>query len=235
LEYSSELKEKMIKFFNTQIESRSVQIKKYDESSKFTENIKKNIDDIIDNNTLKKNINELLINIAKFYTFFTLCINYNEKTIEDNVLYKFTFLIEKFIEIIYNKNYDNKIILSRIFEDTNTAVFDNSKIKRKYTTNTTNTYNKNNHEYKIFAQYESDYLLLEKHNSNFFGVDIVFIHAPEETNTATTPAKEETEDDATKLAIAAATISANTTNKGGGKTQKRLPKRKRSIVFSRRK
>ena len=225
-------KEKINKFVNEYFNEKEGEPKRKKELLDLIDKIKDDVDKIEDDNSYNKNKDNIFINIYRLFIF-----EYNS-AIQDYKLYKYNyefneFYINMFPEI--NTEYDDytNIILNKYYE----KIFSDRKYKNfESKIQPDDELNKQDNEYKIFAQNNDEYLLLVKIWRTYY---IVYIkspsNAPEETNTATTPAKEETEDDATKLAIAAAAISANTTNKGGGKTQKRLSKRKRSIVFSRRK
>jgi hypothetical protein len=238
LNYSPELKTKMEKFLTSLINEHKNNFYIYNNE------INRILKIINNDDALKNNIDELLINIAKLNILLNgILIKQINNVIEDNKLYKGLTTLNDFIKIIYNiesNDYKNdylKDLLIQKFNNSKTKIFDKTKIK-KY--NYSFDDNNNNFTYKIFAQHDSDYLIIEKKNGENDHTFIGFIHYSPEETTTTTP-KEET-DDTTKLAIATSVANNSTTtpdtvfrfiNKGG-KTQKRFPK-KRSIVFSRKK
>jgi hypothetical protein len=210
----------------------------------------------INKENFEEKINIIFIN---YYRLRYSLQNKNNIDYTTNIVIKDKTLSESIYEIIENYFYnatefdkmrnnaninDNTsldITKKMIFKQMNAyfkQIHDNSKIN-----DFEKTINNEQIKGKIFARIDysnnssdnsSDYLLLTQNGNDY---PFIFVHYNEPT------AISETKNNTTELAIATSVANNSTTTPPnvlsfiptGGKTQKKFPKRKRSIVFSRRK
>jgi ribosomal protein L36 len=187
------------------------------ETKLLNEIFKNNYQNIINLNT------ELLFGLCFLY------INFKDMKFDfDSIL--FIDIIKQtqntnFIIELHDKNEDIKKFVNNINSVENDIYNIDKSIKRDDKIGS--TINSNN---KIIRRTDNLYLIQD--NNNKFKLLLNPYPLPESNTPSASETDEENDTTTSELAIATA---INPTNKGGGKTQKRLPKRKRSIVFSRRK
>jgi hypothetical protein len=214
LEYSEKGIERILKYM--------VFLKTQKLNNKIIDEIIFEIKKINNEDIFKKNINIILINYYRLIYNYSLQNNTNI-VIDDEKLSKSIYEI---LTIYSNYSYtDMNEYFKKIYDNINDfeKTINNKQIKGK-----------------IFAGIDysdnsSDYLLLTQNGNDY---PFIFVHYNDPT------AISETENNTTELAIATSVANNSTTtpdtvfrfiNKGGKTQRKRLPKRKRSIVFSRRK